>query len=151
MTRRLWDTHTLLTSSRIDSQGRLVMSFPGRLQEGQRAARQAWATRRRDLLFPQLRGTPWAFFWTGRVGVTESKLFRVQQLAPGLYAPAGYNGRGIGTGTVVGKHLAEALACDDFDSFPFPVETLYREKFWSARSAYYDYGTLALQICSHRL
>ena len=147
----LWDTHTLLTSSRIDQRGRLVMSFPGRLQSGQRESRQAWATRRRDLLFPSLRGTSWEFFWTGRVGVTDSKLFRIQKLAPGLYAPAGYNGRGIGTGTVVGKYLAAAIASNDYSEFPFPIDTLYREKWWATRSAYYDYGTLALQLCSHRL
>lgn len=146
----LWDTHSLLTSSRVDEAGRLVMSFPGRLQGGQRALREAWATRRRDYLYPQLRGTPWACYWTGRVGVTTNNILRVQLLAPRLFAPAGYNGRGIGTGTVMGKYLAETIVSGNRGDFPFPIEALYREKWRGARAAYFDYGTLALQFFGHR-
>ena len=146
----LWDTHTLLTSSRIDEAGRLVMSFPGRLQGGQRALREAWATRRRDKLYPQLCGIPWAYSWTGRIGVTTNNILRVQLLAPGLFAPAGYNGRGIGTGSVMGKYLAETILSGNRGDFPFPIKALYREKWRHARSAYYDYGTLALQFFSKR-
>lgn len=146
----LWDTHTLLTSSRIDAEGRLVMSFPGRLRAGQRALRQGWATRKRNRLFPQLRGTPWRYYWTGRVGVTSTKILRVQLLAPGVYAPAGFNGRGIGPGTVIGKQLAQAIVSGKHDEFPFPIEALYREKWRTPRAAYYDYGTLALQFVDSR-
>jgi glycine/D-amino acid oxidase-like deaminating enzyme len=146
----LWDTHTLLTSSRIDDAGRLVMSFPGRLQAGQRALREAWATRRRDYLYPQLRGTPWAYCWTGRIGVTTKNILRVQLLAPGVFAPAGYNGRGIGTGSVMGKYLAQTIASGNRGDFPFPIQALYREKWRRARAAYYDYGTLALQFFGNR-
>jgi glycine/D-amino acid oxidase-like deaminating enzyme len=146
----LWDTHTLLTSSRIDQQGRLVMSSPGRLQAGQRGLRQDWMTRQRDRLYPQLRGTPWAYHWSGRVGVTSTRLLRVQLLGPGLFAPAGYNGRGIGTGTAMGKYLADTVASGSRDGFPFPIEPLYRESWSTLRTAYYDYGTLALQFVGNR-
>jgi glycine/D-amino acid oxidase-like deaminating enzyme len=146
----LWDTHTLLTSSRIDQQGRLVMSCPGRLQDGQHAIRQNWMTRRRDTLYPQLRGTRWAYYWSGCVGVTSSRILRVQLPAPGVFAPAGYNGRGIGTGTAMGKYLADIVVSGNHDDFPFPIETLYREKMQALRAAYYDYGTLALQFASNR-
>ena len=146
----MWDTHTLLTSSRIDADGRLVMSYPGHLQKGQRALRLSFATRKRDRLFPQLKGIPWEYQWTGRIGVTTNNILRVQLLAPGLFAPAGYNGRGIGTGTVIGKHLAETMATGNRADFPFPIETLYREKWRRARAAYYDYGSLALQFVDNR-
>jgi glycine/D-amino acid oxidase-like deaminating enzyme len=146
----LWDTHLLLTSSRIDQQGRLVMSSPGRLRSGQRALRQNWMTRQRDRLYPQLRGIRWAYHWSGCIGVTSTSLLRVQSSAPGLFAPAGYNGRGIGTGTAMGKYLAELVESGKRDDFPFPIETLYREKWRAMRSAYYDYGSLALQFCGNR-
>ncbi len=146
----MWDTHTLLTSSRIDADGRLVMSYPGQLQSGQRALREAWAMRKRDYLFPQLKGIPWEYRWTGRIGVTTNNILRVQLLAPGLFAPAGYNGRGIGTGTVIGRHLAQTIASGNRGDFPFPIEALYREKWRRPRAAYYDYGTLALQFVGHR-
>ena len=146
----MWDTHTLLTSARIDADGRLVMSYPGKLQQGQQALRQAWAMRRRDYLFPQLQGMPWEYWWTGRIGVTTNNILRVQLLAPGLFAPAGYNGRGIGTGTVIGKLLAQTIASGNRGDFPFPIEALYREKWRRPRAAYYDYGTLALQFVHNR-
>ena len=147
----LWDTHTLLTSSRIDADGRLVMSFPGRLQGGQRPTREGWATRRRDHLYPQLRGIPWAHAWTGRIGVTRNNILRVQRPEPGIFAPAGFNGRGIGTGTVIGQRLAELLDGGNDADFPFPLEPLARESFRGPRAAWYDLGTLTLQAVSQRL
>ena len=76
---------------------------------------------------------------------------RLQQLlAPGVFAPAGYNGRGIGPGSVIGKHLAETVASGNRDDFPFPIETLYRENWRAARAAYYAWGTLALQMLDRR-
>ena len=126
------------------------MSFPGHLPVGQRALRQAWATRKRNRLFPELRGVPWEYYWSGRVGVTTGKILRVQLLAPGLFAPAGFNGRGIGTGSVMGKHLAETIVSGNRGDFPFPIEALYREKWRRSRATYYDYGTLALQFIDNR-
>ncbi len=146
----LWDTQTLMTSSRIDAAGRLVMSSAGRLHGFQRPIRQDWMTRMRERMYPQTRGIDWEFAWSGQVGVTSSKILRVQLLAPGVFAPAGYNGRGIGTGTVMGKHLAATIASGNRDDFPFPIEALYREKWSGVRAAYYSYGTLALQFLDRR-
>jgi glycine/D-amino acid oxidase-like deaminating enzyme len=146
----LWDTQSLMTSSRIDPGGRLVMSSAGRLKGYQRAPRENWMTRNRDRLFPQTRGLRWEFRWSGQVGVTDSKILRVQAIAPGVYAPAGYNGRGIGPGTVIGRHLADALVRGDFDEFPFPLEAPHRESLRNLRAAFYDYGTLALQVADRR-
>ncbi len=146
----LWDTDSLLTSSRIDAEGRLVMSAPGRLPGTQRPIRRNWLMRKRDRLYPQLKGTPWAYQWSGQIGVTSTKILRVQLLAPRVFAPAGYNGRGIGVGTVMGKRLAESIASGNRDDFPFPIEALYREKWSKIRAGYHDYGTLLLQFFNHR-
>ncbi len=146
----LWDTQTLMTSSRVDRDGRLVMSSAGRLRGMQRGVRENWMTRTRDRLFPQTRGLRWQYRWSGQVGVTASKILRVQLLAPGVFAPAGYNGRGIGPGTVIGKHLAATISSGNRGDFPFPIEALYREKLSGVRAGYYDYGTLALQFVDRR-
>jgi glycine/D-amino acid oxidase-like deaminating enzyme len=146
----LWDTQTLMTSSRIDSSGRLVMSSAGRLQGLQRAIRQNWMRRSRDHLFPQTAGTAWEYQWSGQIGVTSSKILRVQLLAPGLFAPAGFNGRGIGPGTVIGKHLADTIVSGNRDDFPFPIEALYSEKWSALRAGSINYATLALQFLNKR-
>ncbi|MFV2032064.1 MAG: NAD(P)/FAD-dependent oxidoreductase [Gammaproteobacteria bacterium] len=142
----LWDTQTLMTSSRVDSEGRLVMSSAGSLRSFYRPVREHWMTRMRNKLYPQARDIPWAYRWTGQVGVTSSKLLRIQVLAPGVFAPAGYNGRGIGPGTVIGKCLADTLVSGNRDEFPFQIESLHRESWRRPRAAYYEYGTLALQL-----
>jgi glycine/D-amino acid oxidase-like deaminating enzyme len=103
-------------------------------------------TRNRDRLYPQARGIGWEYAWSGQVGVTSTRILRVQLPAPGVFAPAGYNGRGIGPGTVIGKYLAATLASGNRDDFPFPIQALYREKWSSLRAAYYDYSSLAFQF-----
>ena len=146
----LWDTQLMLTSSRIDGDGRLIMSSAGRLQGFHRSIRANWMTRTRDWLFPQTRGVEWEYQWSGQVGVTGSKILRIQLLAPGVFAPAGYNGRGIGPGSVIGKHLAQTIVSGNRNDFPFPIEALYREKWRSSRAGYYSYGTLAMQLLGRR-
>ena len=146
----LWDTQLLMTSSRIDTSGRLVMSGVGSLQGVFSFLRRDWMTRSRDRLYPQAKGIPWSYRWTGQVGMTSTKLLRIQCLASGVFAPAGYNGRGIGPGTVIGKHLAQMLVSGNRDEFPFPIEDLHREAWRGPRSAYYKYGTLALQFIDRR-
>lgn len=146
----LWDTNSLLTSSRIDRAGRLVMSSPGRLHGFQRSIRENWLMRTRDLLFPQLKGIPWEYQWSGLIGLTSSKLPRVQLLAPGVFAASGYNGRGIGTGTVIGQQLAKTIVSGNRNDFPFRIEALYPEKWRALRAAAYDYSTLALQFVDRR-
>ena len=146
----IWDTQLLMTSSRIDSLGRLVMSGVGSLQGVFSFLRRDWMTRSRDRLYPQAKGIPWSYRWTGQVGMTSTKLLRIQCLTPGVFAPSGYNGRGIGPGTVIGKHLAQMLVSGNRDEFPFPIEDLHREAWRGPRSAYYKYGTLALQFIDRR-
>ena len=146
----LWDTQALMTSARVDSGRRLVMSSAGDLHGAQGSVREDWMARNRNRLFPQARGLRWQYRWSGCVGVTSSKILRIQEPAPGIFAPAGFNGRGIGTGTVVGKHLAELVASGDRKAFPFPLEALYREQWRAPRAGYYQYGTLALQFVDRR-
>lgn len=146
----LWDTQALMTSSRIDDAGRLIMSSAGRLAGFQLAVRESWMRRNRERLFPQTRGLRWEYRWSGQVGVTDSKILRVQLLAPGVYAPAGYNGRGIGPGTVIGKHLAAAIVSGSHAEFPFPLQPLHRENWRRLRALGYSGASLALQFVDRR-
>ncbi|MCP3687629.1 MAG: FAD-binding oxidoreductase, partial [Gammaproteobacteria bacterium] len=146
----MWDTQTLMTSTRVDEAGRLVMSSAGSLQIMRKSIRRNWMQRMRERLYPQTRKIPWAYHWTGQVGVTSNRILRIQLLAPGLFAPAGYNGRGIGPGTAIGKHLADTLISGNRNEFPFPVQALYREKHRKLRSMFYEFGTCGLQLLDRR-
>ncbi len=146
----LWDTRTLMTSSRIDTAGRLIMSGAGSLRGAFKSIRQDWMTRLREQLYPQTKGIPWSYYWTGQVGMTSNRLLSIQLLAPGVFAPTGYNGRGIGPGTVIGKHLADTLVSGNRHEFPFTIQGAHKESWRGLRSAYYELGSAALQFIGRR-
>ena len=66
---------------------------------------------------------------------------RFHRLAENVVAVSGYNGRGIGTGTVFGRVLADhvlgRLAAEDL---PLPVTTPETPAWPALREAYYETG-----------
>ncbi|TYL46801.1 NAD(P)/FAD-dependent oxidoreductase [Marinomonas sp. IMCC 4694] len=101
----VWDTCTVMSSFRLDQQGRLIFGGMG----GEGRVLSNWASQRVSELFPMLSKVEWDYCWTGQIAYSEDHLPHCQQLQPGLYSIAGYSGRGIGPGTVMGKELAEWL------------------------------------------
>ena len=59
-------------------------------------------------VFPQLEPPRFDFIWHGYVGITPDRLPHVHELAPGLLAWVGCNGRGVALATAIGKVLAKA-------------------------------------------
>src|SRR3546814_15747940 len=70
---------------------------------------RAWADRIQQHYFPELGRVEWQSTWTGCIAFTPDHLMRLFEPAPGLLAVTGYNGRGVTTGTVVGKAFADYL------------------------------------------
>ena len=80
-------------------------------------------------LFPQLGAMRWQQAWSGWVAMTTDHFPRLHELAPGLYAGLGYNGRGIAAATMMGRDLATLVrgARDDATVFPLtPLRPLGR-------------------------
>jgi len=105
----VWDTAPVMTSVRRDGAGRLIVGSMGRLA-GRLSGR--WAARTVRRLFPALGDIAWECAWHGRIALTRDHLPRLLNPAPGLWAVHGYNGRGIGPGTVMGRALADAMLGD---------------------------------------
>lgn len=103
-----WDTAQILTSFRLDAAGRFVIGSVGTLGAWDTRVHEAWAQRRMARLFPALRGIPFTHRWFGRIGTTPDAVPRLIQPGPGAFGFAGYNGRGIAPGTVLGRLLAQA-------------------------------------------
>lgn len=104
------DTRKLANALRLDAEGRIVISgrgpLSGRMTQGVRRQLVRAVTR----LFPDLGPQQWSHFWSGRIGVTLDELPRLTSLAPGVYAMAGFNGRGIAMATALGKAAARHAA-----------------------------------------
>ncbi len=122
-----WDTAKLLTSFRLDAAGRFLIGGVGQLGSAEIATHRAWAERRMARLFPQLAGQPFTHGWWGRIGMTSDAVPRLWQPGPGAFGLLGYNGRGIGPGTVLGRCLAEAaLGRSDLPPLPAPAPDPWR-------------------------
>ncbi len=72
-------------------------------------------------MFPDLGPVPFEAAWHGRIAMTPDHLPRILRLAEGLYAPMGYNGRGIAPGTVFGRAMAQLLSGGVEADLPLPV------------------------------
>ncbi|MFW2588755.1 NAD(P)/FAD-dependent oxidoreductase [Sagittula sp. SSi028] len=118
----LWDTGLVMRSLRKDHAGRLILGTMGHLAgSADRGASAAWAQRLLRRWFPDLGPQRFEAAWDGQIAMTPDHLPRILQLDNGLYCPIGYNGRGVTTGTVFGRALADVLAGGDPAGLPLPL------------------------------
>ena len=104
-----WDTRTILSSFRFDRAGRLVFGSVGALRGTGLAVHRAWAKRALAKIFPDIGAVEFEAQWYGMIGMTDNALPRFHRLAPNVVTFCGYNGRGIGPGTVFGRVLADHI------------------------------------------
>lgn len=136
-----WDTRLALSSIRRDKEGRLLLGTVGAYQ-GKAGLYQTWANLMQKKYFPELGQLNWQFQWTGKFGFTQDHIMRIFEPAPGIVAATAYNGRGITTGTMMGKAFADYLHNDDREQLPLPFTTIEANTLScrNARSLFYDTG-----------
>lgn len=118
----VWDTGKVMFSVRKDAEGRLLFGSMGKLVGGKEAAlSKHWAKKTLKRLFPEVGPVDWEKAWFGRIAMTADHLPRIHRLAPNVYTPIGFNGRGITPGTIFGRALAELLGGASEDDLPLPV------------------------------
>ncbi len=135
-----WDTALIMTSFRMDAEGRLIIGAMGDLGQAGRAAHTAWIRRKLAELFPQLADQPLIEGWHGRIAMTSDHIPRITQIGPNALSVHGYSGRGIGPGTVFGRLIAESLLQDDPLLLPVPAVTEHQETWTGLRRAYFEAG-----------
>ena len=118
----LWDTGRIMFSLRRDAQDRLIVgsmgTVVGRFDKG---LSHRWAKKQLARIFPSLGPVAFEDAWHGRIAMTPDHLPRIHQLADNLYTPIGYNGRGITTGTIFGRAMADLLTGEGADTLPLPM------------------------------
>lgn len=135
-----WDTRTVLSSIRRDSDGRLIMGSLGRGETKPESFIQAWAKRMQSLYYPELGNLDWEYTWTGKMAFTPDHMPRLFSPAQGILAVSGYNGRGITTGTVIGKGFAKLISENSDEDLPLPIRKFQPISAISARSFAYESG-----------
>jgi glycine/D-amino acid oxidase-like deaminating enzyme len=115
------DTWHLLRYFRLDAAGRLLMGSRGMFGNAPVGAQARHHYRAVRELYPQLEGVRYEYHWGGLVAVTRDHLPRLQEVAPGLLAGFGYNGRGVAMATLMGSLLARWSCGESAAELGFPV------------------------------
>ncbi len=118
------DTRNDLHFYRYDDGGRIVTGGAQMLSFGWQERIRHRIGARVGRVFPQL-GTPeFESIWWGYVGITEDRLPHVHELAPGVLAWIGCNGRGIALATAIGREMAAVCAGMSLADSALPVTPL---------------------------
>jgi glycine/D-amino acid oxidase-like deaminating enzyme len=115
------DTWHLLRYFRLDSGGRLVLGSRGTFAPAPAARHVQHHYRAVHEIYPQLKGIGFEYHWGGLVAMTRDSLPHLHELAPGLFAGLGYNGRGVAMATVMGRLLARRALGVSVGELGFPV------------------------------
>ena len=118
----LWDTGRIMFSLRRDKYNRLIIGSMGRIHGNRKGGiTKRWASVQLRKLFPDLGPVEFENIWHGEIAMTPTHLPGVHQLDHNLFTSIGYNGRGITTGTIFGKALAEMISSKSLDCLPLPI------------------------------
>ncbi len=123
------DTARLLRYFRVDASGRLVMGTRGSFTAAPTTHTVRHHYRAVQEIFPQLEGLPFEYHWGGLVALTPDHLPHLHELAPGVLAGLGYNGRGVAMATVMGRVLARRALGMPAAELAFPVTPLRHVPF----------------------
>lgn len=147
-----WDTRQVLSSFRLDAQGRLVFGSVGSLRGNGARIHEAWARRAIRKIFPQLGEVAFEFGWFGHIGTTSDSLPRFHVFAPNVVGFSGYNGRGIAPGTIFGRVLADFIGGKiQPGDLPLPISKTVTPVLRSVREAGYSLGSQAVHLTGARL
>lgn len=138
--RGAWDTRLVLSSMRRDAEGRLILGSLGRGRSSAISYVRSWANRIQKHYFPQLKNISWEYTWQGNIAFTPDHTLRIFEPEDGIFGVTGYNGRGITTGTVVGKGLAYYIKNNDDCLLPLPIRDHKPIKGRAVRSFGYEGG-----------
>ncbi|WP_323765736.1 FAD-binding oxidoreductase [Marinovum sp.] len=118
----VWDTGQFMFSLRRDASDRLLVGSMGKVMgDKDHGLSHRFARKQIARLFPTLGPVDFDEAWHGQIAMTPDHLPRIHELAPNLFTPIGYNGRGITTGTLFGETMAGLLTGMDRADLPLPM------------------------------
>jgi len=146
-----WDTHTVLSSYRLDQAGRLIVGSVGRVDRFAYGLHKRWAMRTISRVFPQVVQPKLEYAWDGRIAMTPDHIPRFHILGPGYVTITSYNGRGIGPGTLFGKLMADFLLNENNNNIPLPVSDTKPVHMRGARGLGYEAGARLIHFVQRRV
>lgn len=145
-----WNCATVMTSFRLDEEGRLLIGAVGKLKGLGGLIHRAWAKRKLKTLYPQLAKFDFKNEWHGRICMTSDHLPKVVDFGPNAISIFGFSGRGISPGTVFGKCAAQWAMIEERDVFPVEISHHKIERFKKAKSYFYQTGAILVHLLADR-
>lgn len=142
-----WDTAALMSSFRLDIQGRLIVGSVGNAKGWGAQVHNKWLKKKLKQLYPQLNSVNIEHTWSGAIALTQNRLPKIIEFGPKAYCVFGYSGRGIGPGTILGASSAKALLEGYIDILPLKPIKEYSESMLSTKANFYELGI----VLSHML
>ncbi|ANO49845.1 NAD(P)/FAD-dependent oxidoreductase [Woeseia oceani] len=147
----LWNTSAVLSSMRLDAEGRLIFGSVGALRGTGKQIHRNWARRALSKLFPQLSDVEFEHEWYGWIGMTPDSLPRFHRLEQNIISISGYNGRGIGAGTSFGRDLARLVTGRMTEAeLSLPLSEVANTQFRVAKESFYEIGSQVAHMVGHR-
>ncbi|MEP3297909.1 MAG: FAD-binding oxidoreductase [Pseudoruegeria sp.] len=143
----LWDTGQVMFSLRRDAFDRLIIGSMGNVIGGASTGlSHRWAQTQLSRIFPDLGEVEFEEAWDGQIAMTPDHLPRIYNLDENLYTAIGYNGRGITTGTIFGKSMADLLTGMPPEELPLPMTKLSTVSSAQLMSRFYGAVFTANQV-----
>lgn len=146
-----WDTNLILSSYRLDQQGRLIVGSVGTLENIAYSIHENWAKRTVAKTFPQVDDPTFESGWYGTFAMNADHIPKLHCPDDNMIMITSFNGRGIGPGTVFGKLLAEYVQTGSTDHIPLPVtdiKSMRTRKFWEL---FYETGARLYHFIQRRI
>lgn len=145
-----WDTALVMSSFRLDAEGRLLIGALGNLQAPCCAAHRSWARRKLAQIYPQLAGRRFEHGWCGRICMTPERLPKVVEIGPDAISIYGYSGRGIAPGTVFGKSTLDWVVKGDENAFPLEIGQAETVRLPRVRGLFIEAGASLTHLLTAR-
>jgi glycine/D-amino acid oxidase-like deaminating enzyme len=122
------DTRRVLISLRMNPDGRLHFGAGPRMRAG---SAPAWSEMRNwlGILFPQIGEIELETSWGGWMAFNKVDSWQMHELAPGVHAALGCNGRGVALATIYGRDLARLAAGTPPTELTLPLTRLDPVRF----------------------
>jgi glycine/D-amino acid oxidase-like deaminating enzyme len=117
----LYESGRITVYLRVDQAGRLLIGGRGPQRPIGDPAPVRYLIRYVEALWPQLRGASWTHGWNGQLAMTQDHYPHIHEVAPGLYACLGYNGRGVALATAMGAEVAKLATGTPARDIAMPV------------------------------
>ncbi|MCF6266969.1 MAG: FAD-binding oxidoreductase [Desulfuromusa sp.] len=145
-----WDTNLILSSYKLDRDGRLIVGSVGQARNGAYNLHKNWTLRSIKKVFPQVGSIELEHAWDGIIRMTTDNIPRFHILDKGMITVTSYNGRGIGPGTMFGKLLAEYTQSESLTCIPLPLTSQEDISSRILRGLYYEVGARLYHFAQRR-